>query len=226
MSNASRDSRLRVPTLAAFLAAMATALPAVSGECPRTVVRIESSYREPQGFEYAPRHSLDANAGADATRDSLGAITTSVGWDVEVGVTRRCLGEECRVCVNRIDGRAGFEPGRVQVDEALRGDRCRTDLVLAHELRHSRVFDESTRLGVQRLLDSLARWAAQQEVIFAAPEAAEAAAKARFREIERMMEEGVGWMSRRARAENDSLDSPRAYDAERERMERSCGKSE
>ena len=126
------------------------------------------------------------------------------------------------MCVNRIEGKAGFGPGRTQVTALLRGDRCRTDAVLAHEARHSQVFDESTRLGVRRLVDLLRRWAGRQRALVATREEVEATAKARYDEIERMVEEGVAWMEQRARERNERIDSPQGYEAELEGMERRC----
>ena len=125
--------------------------------------------------------------------------------------------------MQRIEGKAGFEPGRILVSVALQGDRCRTDAVVEHETRHSRVFDESTRLGVARLVANLARWEQRQNPLVVRPEAVEAAAKARYDEVERLIEEGVAWTERRALGRNDEIDSPGAYEAERNRIEKRCG---
>ena len=149
-----------------------------------------------------------------------------MGWDVRVGIHRRCLGAKCELCVQRIEGKAGFEPGRILVSVALQGDRCRTDAVVEHESKHSRVFDESTRLGVARLVESLARWAQRQNLLVVRPETVEAAAKARYDEVERLMEEGVAWIERRARVQNEEIDSHEAYEAERIRIEKRCGEND
>lgn len=153
----------------------------------------------------------------------MGVITTAVGWDVDIGIRKRCRGAECRLCVDRIEGTAGFEPARIRVSEHLRDDRCRTEAVLAHEEQHSRVFAESTRLGVQRLVDSLTRWAREQAALDATPESADDAASTRYREIRALMEEGTAWTERRARARNERIDGAGAYRAEIEDMERRCG---
>ena len=149
-------------------------------------------------------------------------IETAVGWDVEITARQRCRGDECRLCVDRIEGTAGFEPGRIRVVERLRGDRCRTEAVLAHEERHSQVFDESTRLGVRRLVDSLTRWAREQVALQATPESADAVASTRYREVRSLMEEGTAWIERRARARNERIDGAEAYRTELEEMERRC----
>ena len=160
-----------------------------------------------------------------ATKDEpLGLIETAIGWDVTVGFTRRCLGAVCRVCVDRIEGEAGFGPARQQVAAILRGDRCRTDAVLAHEALHSRVFEESTRLGTRRLVDRLGEWVRRQDELVVAAGAVDAASDAKRTEIARMMEEGVEWIERRARARNEHIDSPREYEAQRRLMERKCGR--
>ena len=211
-------SRLRrVPVL---LAALACAPAGAADSCPPAHIALVPSYQAPQGFEYAPAEDLRPHAGP---RDrALGVIASAVGWDVEVGVRQRCLGEECRLCVDRIEGSAGFEPGRVRVAEHLRGDRCRTEAVLAHEERHSKVFAESTRLGVERLVESLTGWAGEQAALHATPESVDAAANARYREIETLMEEGAAWMESRARVRNERIDAAAASRAEIEDMERRC----
>ena len=206
--------------VAALLAAIASPPASVAGECPAVQIRVVPSYQAPRGFEYATKEELRTRSRTG--EEPLGIIETAVGWDVDVGIRQRCLGDECRLCVSRIEGNAGFGSGRMRVAATLRGDRCRTDAVLEHEARHARVFDESTRLGVRRLVDTLRRWAAQQTALVAAGEEVEVAAKARYDEIERMVEEGVAWMERQARARNERIDSPRAYEAVLESMERRC----
>ena len=201
-------------------AASPAAPAATAGECPPARIHVLPSYQEPRGFEYTPNEELGRRAGTG--EPTLGLIETAVGWDIEVGIRRRCLGAECRLCVRRIEGMAGFEPGRMRVADKLRGDRCRTEAVLAHEERHSRVFGETTRLGVRRLVDSLARWAERQVALEAAPETVDAVARTRYQEIEAIMEEGAAWMESRARVRNERIDSPRAYREELERMERRC----
>ena len=199
-------------------------LPHASAEpCPPAEIRVLPSYEAPQGFEYAPTEEIGTAPGPDY--EPLGVIETRVGWDVDVGIRQRCRGEKCELCVNRVEGKAGFEPGRTRVTDRFRGDRCRTDAVLAHEARHSQVFDESTRSGVRRLVVTLTRWAAGQTVLVAAPETVEAAAQAKYEEIERVMREGVASIEREARARNERIDSPQAYEAEREDMERRCRES-
>ena len=208
--------------VAALVAALLFPPGSVAGECPPVEIRVTPSYEAPRGFAFAPVEELSTKSGS--SREPLGVIESAVGWDVEVGVRQRCLGATCELCVSRIEGTAGFEPGRILVASVLRGDRCRTDAVVEHETRHSRAFDESTRHGVARLVDILARWARRQNVLVARPEAVEAAAKKRFVEIERLMRKGVAWIEQRARAQNERIDSPEAYEAERERIERRCGK--
>ena len=209
--------RLRVPALLAVLAVS----PAASAEeCPPALILLAPSYQAPRGFEFAPAEELRQRAGTEG--HALGVITSAVGWDVDIRVRKRCRGAECRLCVDRIEGTAGFGPGRIRVAEHLRGDRCRTQAVLAHEERHSRVFAESTRHGVQRLVDSLTRWAREQAALRAAPESADAAANTRYREIRALMEEGTAWIERRARARNERIDGAAAYRAENEEMERRC----
>ena len=193
----------------------------VAGACPPVEIRLAPRYEAPRGFEFAPGEELAKKSGS--REEPVGIIETAAGWDVEVSIRRRCLGEKCELCVNRIAGTAGFEPGRVLVAAALQGDRCRTDAVVDHETRHSRVFDESTRLGVTRLADILARWAGRQRAVVVREGAVEAAAEAMYDEVERLMEQGVAWIERRARTRNEEIDSPEAYEAERKRIERRCG---
>lgn len=212
-----RGLRLPVPVLLAALAVS----PAASAEgCPPALILLASSYQAPRGFEYAPAEKLRRHAGTES--HALGVITSAVGWNVDIGVRKRCRGAECRLCVDRIEGTAGFGPGRIRVAEHLRGDRCRTQAVLAHEERHSRVFAESTRLGVKRLVDSLTRWAREQVVLHATPESADAAASTRYREVRALVEEATDWIERRARARNERIDGAEAYRAEIEDMERRC----
>ena len=205
----------------ALFAAIASPVPAFAEACPPAEIRIESRYRPPVGFELGPQPEFRARSAAG--KDMLGAIESGLGWHVDVGIERRCRGGECRLCVNRIEGEAGFGPSRLWVTDKLRGDRCRTDAVLAHERKHARVFEESTTRGVSRISDTLERWARRQRALTVPSDAYESAAQARHREVRRMMEEGVAWIERRARARNERLDSPQAYEAERERMERMCG---
>ena len=195
----------------------------VAGACPPVEIRVASRYEAPRGFEFAPAEELGKKSGSGG--ELAGIIETAVGWDVEVSIRRRCLGEKCELCVNRIVGTAGFEPARMLVAATLQEDRCRTDAVVDHETRHSRVFDESTRLGVTRLSDILARWAGRQHAVVVRQGGVEAAAKARYDEVERMMEQGVAWIERRARTRNEKIDSPEAYEAERKRIERRCGEN-
>ena len=203
-----------------FAAALASTS-VLAERCPPVEIRIEPGYEAPRGYEYAPQKALIARF---TTKEAvLGLIETESGWDVAVGFTQRCLGEECRVCVDRIEGKAGFGPGRQRLDEGLRGDRCRTDAVLAHEARHSRVFEESTRRGVKRLTERLVDWARRQDEFVVDAGRVDEASDARYAEIERMMEEGVAWIERRARARNEQIDSPEAYEAERRATERKCG---
>ena len=217
----------RVAVLLAVLASpAANPAPTPSEECPPALVRLTPSYQAPSGFEYAPAEALQLGTGPGAgpgTGDHpLGVITTTVGWDVDIGIRKRCRGAECRLCVNRIEGTAGFGPARIRVAEHLRDDRCRTEAVVAHEERHSRVFEESTRLGVRRLVDSLTRWAREQVALHATPESVDAAASTRYREIRALMEAGTAWIERRARAHNERIDGAGAYRAEIEEMERRC----
>lgn len=188
--------------------------------CPPAEIRLLPSYEAPQGFEYAPKEELGTTPGAGY--EPLGVIETRVGWDVNVGIRQRCLGARCELCINRIEGKAGFEPGRMRVTDRFRGDRCRTDAVLAHEARHSRVFDESTRRGVRKIVLTLTRWAAGQTVLVTTPETVEAASKSKHKEIEGVMREGVASVEREARTRNERIDSPRAYEAAREGMEKRC----
>ena len=225
-----RSLRRHVAILLALFASPAasqtpTPSPTPSEECPPALVLLAPSYQAPSGFEYASAEALQSGAGAGVgTEDhALGVITTTVGWDVDIGIRKRCRGAECRLCVDRIEGTAGFDSARIRVAEHLRGDRCRTEAVLAHERRHSRVFAESTRLGVRRLVDSLTRWARKQVALHATPESVDAAASTRYREIRALMKEGTAWIERRARARNESIDSEEAYRAEIEDMERRCG---
>ena len=212
-----RSPRLPVPVLLAVLAA----LPAASAEeCPPALILLAPSYQAPDGFEYTPAEELRHRTVSGD--HALGMITSSVGWDVDIGIRKRCRGAECRLCVDRIEGTAGFAPGRIRVVERLRGDRCRTAAVLAHEKRHSRVLDETTRSGVQRLVDSLTRWARVQVELHATPESADAAASTRYREVRALMEEGTAWIERRARARNERIDDAGAYRTEFEDMERRC----
>ena len=212
-----RGLRLPVPV---FLAVLAVSPAASAEECPPALILLAPNYQAPRGFEYAPAEELRQRAGTG--NHALGVITSAVGWDVDIRVRKRCRGAECRLCVDRIEGTAGFEPGRILVAEHLRGDRCRTQAVLAHEERHSRVFAESTRLGVRRLVDSLTRWAREQVALHATPESADAVATTRYREIRALMEEGTAWIERRARARNERIDGAEAYRAEIEDMERRC----
>ena len=189
--------------------------------CPPVEIRIEPSYQAPRGYEYAPQEELKARL--TTKEDTLGLIETEIGWDVVVGFKQRCLGAVCRMCVDRIEGEAGFGPGRQRVAARLRGDRCRTDAVLAHEAKHSRVFEESTRFGARRLAHRLGDWARQQEELVMPAGRVDTASDARRAEIERMMEEGAAWIERRARVRNEQIDSPGAYETELRLMERICG---
>ena len=224
-----RSLRRHVAVLLAVLASPAasqTPTPSSSPpeECPPALILLAPSYQAPSGFEYAPAEALRLGTGAGpGTGDhALGVITTTVGWDVDIGIRKRCRGAECRLCVNRIEGTAGFGPARIRVAEHLRDDRCRTEAVVAHEEQHSRVFEESTRLGVRRLVDSLTRWAREQVALHATPESVDAAASTRYREIRALMEAGTAWIERRARAHNERIDGAGAYRAEIEGMERRC----
>ena len=168
---------------------------------------MEPGYEAPRGYEFVPQEALQSQLTTE--EETLGLIETEIGWDVAVGFTQRCLGEVCRVCVNRIEGKAGFGPGRQRLVEKLRGDRCRTGAVLAHEAKHSRVFEESTRLGVKRLTERLVDWARRQDGFVVAAGRVDTASDARYAEIEQMMEDGVAWIERRARVRNEQLDTPR-----------------
>ena len=190
-------------------------------ECPPAEIRVVPSYDSPDGFEFATGETLRRKSGSN--REPLGVIETAVGWDVAVGIRQICIGTICELCVSRIEGRAGFEPGRLLVSASLQGDRCRIDAVVEHEMRHSRVFDESTSIGVETLVDTLARWARRQSPLIVRSESVEAMARTRFDEVEALLEEGVGWLERRARVRNDEIDSPEAYEAERRRIEELCG---
>lgn len=205
---------------AALLAGLVFASASPAEMCPPALVLVVPGYEAPQGFEYAPVEDLRESGGNG--EHALGIIATSVGWEVEIAIRRRCLGDECRLCVDRIEGTAGFEPGRIRVAEHLRGDRCRTEAVLAHEERHSLVFDESTRLGVRRLVVSLTRWAEAQVALHATRGTVDAAASVKYREIEALMEEGTDWIESRARVRNERIDGEGAYRAELEDMERRC----
>ena len=219
-----RSLRRHVVVLLAVLASPA-ANPAE--KCPPALILLAPSYQAPDGFEYAPTEVLRSRsgvgAGAGPGDHALGVIRTTVGWEVDIAIRKRCLGDECRLCVDRIEGTAGFDPASIRVAEHLRGDRCRTEAVIAHEERHSRVFDESTRLGVRRLVDSLTRWAEAQAALHATPSTVDAAASEKYREIEALMEKGVAWIESRARVRNERIDSAGAYRAELEDMERRCG---
>ena len=217
---AERGWRGSAVPIAALFAAILFAPGSAAGECPPVEIRVAPSYEAPRGFEYAPVEELSRKS--ESNQEPLGVIETAVGWNVEVGLRQRCLGATCELCVNRIEGEAGFEPGRMFVAATLRGDRCRTDAVVEHETRHSRAFEESTRIGVTRLVELLARWARGQTAVIARREMVEAAAAARFDEVERLMEEGVAWLEQRARAQNERIDSPEAYEAERRRIEVRC----
>ncbi|MCY4450725.1 MAG: hypothetical protein OXC01_02130 [Immundisolibacterales bacterium] len=209
--------------VAALLVSMLHLPPASAEQCPPAKIRILPSYEAPQGFAYAPGEELGTAPGPD--HEVLGVIETSVGWDVDVGIRQRCRGEKCELCVNRVKGKAGFEPGRTRVTDRFRGDACRTDAVLAHEARHSQVFDESTRAGVRTIVIALTRWAAVQTALVATPETVEAAAQTKYAEVEEVMREGVASIEREARTRNERIDNPRAYEAEREEMERRCRES-
>ena len=210
-------------SFAVFLAVLASPVAHPAEKCLPALVRLAPSYQVPNGFEYAPAGELRKRGGTGTGDHALGVITTTVGWDVDIRIRKRCRGVECRLCVDRIEGTAGFDPARIRVSDHLRGDRCRTEAVLAHEERHSRVFAESTRLGVQRLVDSFTRWAWEQAALDATPESADAAASTRYQEIRALMEEGTAWTERRARARNERIDGVGAYRAEIEEMERRCG---
>ena len=184
-------------------------------------IRIESSYEAPRGYEYAQQEALQSRLATG--HDALGLIETEIGWNVALGFTQRCLGEVCRLCVDRIEGEAGFGPARQRVAEKLRRDRCRTNAVLAHEARHSRVFAETTRLGVRKLADRLRHWARRQEEVVTAAGELDSATDAQYGDIKRMMEEGVAWIERRARTRNEQIDSPEAYEEEWRITERKCG---
>ena len=209
--------------VAVLLAVLASPAANPAERCPPALILLAPSYQAPSGFEYAPAEELRKRGGTGTENHALGVITSAVGWDVDIRVRKRCRGAECRLCVDRIEGTAGFEPARIRVSEHLRGDRCRTQAVLAHEERHSRAFAESTRLGVQRLVDSLTRWARQQVALHATPESADAAASTRYREVRALMEEGTAWIERDAGARNERIDGAGAYRAEIEDMERRCG---
>lgn len=107
--------------------------------------------------------------------------------------------------------------------EKLRGDRCRANAVLAHEAKHSRVFEESTRRGVERLANRLVDWSRRQEEFVAAAGEVGMASDARYAEIQRIVEEGIAWIERRAHVRNEQIDSPEAYETERRITERRCG---
>ena len=218
-----RSLRRRVAVLLAVLVSpAANPAPTPSERCPPALVLLAPSYQPPSGFEYAPAEALRQGTDTGTGDHALGVIRTTVGWDVDIRVRTRCRGAECRLCVDRIEGTAGFAPALIRVAERLRGDRCRTEAVLAHEERHSQVFAESTRLGVQRLVDSLSRWAREQAALDATPESAEAAASTRYREVRALMEEGSAWIESRARARNEHIDAAGAIEAEIEDMERRC----
>lgn len=85
------------------------------------------------------------------------------------------------------------------------------------------MFEESTRRGVTRLTKRLVDWARRQVEYVVSAGRVDKASDARYAEIERMMEEGVAWIERRARARNERIDSPEAYEAERRATERKCG---
>ena len=208
--------------VAVLLAALASPVANPAEECLPALILLAPSYQAPSGFEYASAEELRKRGGAGTGDHALGAISTTVGWEVDIRIRKRCQGVECRLCVDRIEGTAGFDPARIRVSDHLRDDRCRTEAVLAHEERHSRVFAESTRLGVQRLVDSLTRWAREQTVLDATPESADAVASKRYREIRALMEEGTAWTERRARDRNERIDGAGAYRAEIEDMERRC----
>lgn len=214
-----RRRTLRLP-VAVFLAALAFPLTGSAEGCLPALILLAPSYEAPRGFEYAPAEELWQDTGTGDR--ALGVITAAVGWDVGISVRQRCRGEECRLCVNRIEGTAGFGPGRIRVAEHLRGDRCRTEAVLAHEERHSAVFAKSTRLGVQRLVDSLTRWAREQTALHATPQTADAVVDARHREIEALMKEGTAWIEQRARARNERIDGAEEYRKDIEDMEQRC----
>lgn len=203
-----------------FAAALGST-PVLADRCPPVEIRIEASYEAPRGYEYAPQ--MDLRERLMTKEGALGLIETALGWDVSVGLRQRCLGEVCRVCVSRIEGEAGFGPGRQRVVESLRSDRCRTDAVLAHEAKHSRVFEESTRLGVKRLTERLVDWARRQDEFLVAAARVDTATDARYAEIEQIMEEGASWIERWARVRNERIDSPGAYATERRATERRCG---
>ena len=207
---------------AALLAGLAFPAAGSAEECPPALILLAPSYEAPSGFEYAPAEALGQGTGTGTGDHALGIITTSAGWDVDIRVRKRCRGAECRLCVDRIKGTAGFDPPRIRIAERLRGDQCRTEAVLAHEERHARVFDETTRLGVRRLVDSLTRWAREQAALDATPESADAAASTRYREIEALMREGTAWIESRAVAHNERIDDTAETGAEIEDMERRC----
>lgn len=205
---------------AVLFAGLVSASASPAEMCPPALILVVPGYQAPRGFEYARAEDLPVSGGNG--EHALGVIATSVGWEVDIAIRQRCLGDECRLCVERIEGTAGFEPGRIRVAEHLRGDRCRTEAVLAHEERHSQVFDESTRLGVRRLVVSLTRWAEAQVALHATPGTVDAAASVKYREIEALMEEGTDWIESRARVRNERIDGEGAYRAELEDMERRC----
>ena len=203
-----------------FLAATLFSTSVLADRCPWAKIRIESRYEAPRGYEYVPHAALQSRLATG--HDVLGLIETEIGWDVTLGFAQRCLGEVCRVCVDRIEGEAGFGPARQRVTEKLRRDRCRTNAVLAHEARHSRVFEEATRLGVRKLADRLMSWARRQEEVVAAAGELDSATDALYADIERIMEEGVAWIERRAHTRNVQIDSPEAYEKEWRITNRKC----
>ena len=222
------SGRSRHRHVAILLAVLAAPAASPAEECPPALILLTPRYQAPSGFAYAPAEELQletrtgTGAGAGAEGHALGVIRTTVGWDVDIRVRKRCRGAECRLCVDRIEGTAGFGPASIRVSEHLRSDACRTEAVVTHEERHSRVFAETTRLGVQRLVDSLTRWSREQAALDATPESVDAAASTRYREIRALMEEGTAWIERRAVARNERIDGAEAVEAEIEDMEKRC----
>ena len=107
--------------VAVFLAGLASLPAGAAEECPPVHILVAPSYQAPRGFEYAPAEELRQLIGTEG--HALGVIATAGGWDVDIGIRQRCLGDACRLCVDRIEGTAGFEPGRIRVADTLRGDR-------------------------------------------------------------------------------------------------------
>ena len=193
---------------------------ALGVECSPVEIEVLSAYRAPEGFEFVSQEELRTRF--PSAGSSLGIIEISLGWEVVVRARQWCKDSGCLECVERVEVEAGYGLGRQWLDAKLADAPCRTEVVLAHEAKHSRVFEESTRLGLKRLVDRLEGWSETQTATVVPRDDAGTVAESTHRDVMRIIEEAVDWIERRADEHNDRIDSPQSYEAEHRRMVSQC----